>query len=52
MHVHFTKDLRGLLGVNLMIVHDVVFDVEKSRVGFAESDYNYNRRTEENDERG
>ena len=47
MHVHFTESSGGVLGANLMRGHDVVFDVENGRVGFAESDCDYDRATQE-----
>ena len=50
MHMHFTKILGGLLGANLMRGHDIVLGVENSRVGFAESDCDYDRSTEKNDD--
>ena len=51
MHVPFTKSSEGVLGVNQMRVHDIVFDVENSRVGFAESNWDYDRLTEEKEKR-
>ena len=43
MHVHFTEILGRLLGANIMIGLNVVFNVDNFRVVFVESDYHYNR---------
>lgn len=39
--VYFTERSGGVLGANSMMGHDIVFDAENKRVGFAESDCNY-----------
>lgn len=39
--VYLTERSGGVLGANTMMSHDVVFDVENRRIGFAESDCNY-----------
>ena len=46
LRLHFTKSLGGILGENLTRGHDVVFDMENGRLGFAEKDCDYNRATE------
>ena len=51
MYVHFTKSSGVLLGANIMRGRDVVFDMENGRVGFAESDCDFDRETEEKEER-
>ena len=39
--LYFTEGSGGVLGANAMMGHDILFDWENQRIGFAESDCNY-----------
>lgn len=39
--VYLSERSGGVLGANTMMSHDIVFDAENRRIGFAESDCNY-----------
>lgn len=39
---YFTESYGGVLGANFMMGHDIFFDVANKRVGFAESECDYN----------
>lgn len=36
--VYLSEPSGGVIGANLMLNHDVIFDVDKKRVGFAQAD--------------
>jgi hypothetical protein len=39
--LYFSESYGGVLGANFMMGHDIFFDVENQRVGFAESECDY-----------
>merc|ERR1712176_1090868 len=41
IRLYFTERSGGVLGANFMTGHDVLFDLENGRVGFAESNCDY-----------
>jgi len=42
--LHLTEEAGlGILGANFMFGHDILFDVERGRIGFAKSDCDYGR---------
>jgi len=39
--IFFQIEGKNIIGANAMVGHDVVFDIDNQRVGFAESDCSY-----------